>query len=253
MRISMIVTLALLGGASGAPIAAQQIPNIAFPPHDTTRPVPPVVRATAAVQTPPPADAIVLFAGNDLSKWTSQNGGAPEWIVRDGYFEVVSGKGALRTRDSFGDVQLHVEWMSPSPPRGTGQNRGNSGVYLMNTYELQVLDSHDNRTYADGQAAALYGQHPPLVNASLPPGQWQSYDIVFRRPRFKSDGTLDTPATMTVLHNGVLVQDHAVLTGPTGHYARPPYRAHADALPIMLQDHQHPVRFRNIWVRRLEK
>ena len=248
-----VITFAVLTLASAASVAAQQIPTITFPPHDTTRPQPPVVRATAAATLPPPPDAVVLFDGTDLSKWTSQNGGAPEWIVRDGYFEVAPDKGALRTRESFGDVQLHVEWMSPLPARGTGQNRGNSGVYLMNTYELQVLDSYDNRTYADGQAAAIYGQHPPLVNASLPPGQWQSYDIVFRRPRFKADGTLDTPAVLTVFHNGVLVQDHVVLTGPTGHYERPPYRAHADSLPIMLQDHQHPVRFRNIWVRRLEK
>jgi hypothetical protein len=251
MRLTIIATL--LTVASAVPVAAQQIPTIAFPPHDTTRPLPPVVRATAGVYTPPPADAVVLFSGADLSKWTAQNGGAAEWIVRDGYFEVAPGKGALRTRESFGDVQLHVEWMSPSPARGTGQNRGNSGVYLMNTYEVQVLDSYESRTYADGQAASIYGQHPPLVNASLAPGVWQSYDIVFRRPRFKADGTLDTPAVLTILHNGVLVQDHAVLTGPTGHYARPPYRAHADSLPVMLQDHSHPVRFRNIWVRRLER
>jgi hypothetical protein len=166
--------------------------------------------------------------------------------------EVRSGTGDLLTRDGFGDVQLHVEWATPSPARGEGQARGNSGVYLMEHYELQVLDSYQNATYPDGQAAALYGQFPPLVNASRPPGVWQSYDIIFHGPRFDAAGNLLRPATMTVLHNGVLVQDHSRLTGPTGHYARPPYAAHPGRLSIRLQDHGDPVRYRNIWLRELK-
>jgi hypothetical protein len=152
---------------------------------------------------------------------------------------------------AFGDVQLHIEWATPSPARGSGQARGNSGVFLMGRYEVQVLDSYQNRTYPDGQAAAIYGQYPPLVNASRPPGEWQTYDIVFRRPRFDANGALVSPARMTVFHNGVLVQDDVELTGPSGHQSRPPYERHADRLPIRLQDHGDPVRFRYIWVREL--
>jgi len=221
--------------------------------HDTTRPKPVVVDpGQGALPLPPPADAVVLFDGTDLSKWRQANGEPAGWVVRDGYMEVRGGSGDLETLEGFGDAQVHVEWMAPTPTRGEGQNRGNSGVYLMNTYELQVLDSWRNETYADGQAAAFYGQFPPLVNASRPPGQWQSYDIVFRAPRFDSTGALLRPAIVTVLHNGVLVQDNVTLTGPTGHYARPPYAAHADRLPLKLQDHGDPVRYRNIWIRELK-
>jgi hypothetical protein len=222
--------------------------------HDMRRPKPAVVNpGPGSPPVPPPRDAIVLFDGTDLRRWKQSNGEPARWIVRDGYMEVRSGTGTLQTLDGFGDVQLHVEWMSPSPPRGSGQDRGNSGVYLMERYEVQVLDSYENETYADGQAAALYGQFPPLVNASRPPGQWQSYDIVFRRPRFAADSSLQQPATITVIHNGVLVQDHVTLTGPTGHYARPPYAWHPDRLSILLQDHAHPVRYRNIWLRELKE
>jgi hypothetical protein len=221
--------------------------------HDTTRPKPVVVDpGQGALPLPPPADAVVLFDGTNLSKWRQTNGEPAGWVVRDGYMEVRGGSGDLETREGFGDAQVHVEWMAPTPTRSEGQNRGNSGVYLMNTYELQVLDSWRNETYADGQAAAFYGQFPPLVNASRPPGQWQSYDIVFRAPRFDSTGALLRPAIVTVLHNGVLVQDNVTLTGPTGHYARPPYAAHADRLPLKLQDHGDPVRYRNIWIRELK-
>jgi hypothetical protein len=148
-------------------------------------------------------------------------------------------------------VQLHIEWASPTPAEGESQERGNSGVYLMGLYEVQVLDSYDNPTYADGAAASLFGQYPPLVNASRKPGEWQTYDIVFDAPKFKSDGSLERPAVVTVFHNGVLVQDHVVLTGPTAYLERPPYKAHADKLPLMLQDHGHRVRYRNVWVREL--
>ena len=246
----IVVSLAFMGCVMPATVTAQEQKD--WPIHSRERPQPPVVDPGAgALPVPPPKDAIVLFDGTNLSKWVHPDGNAAKWIVRDGYFEVQPGSGNLMTRDSFGDVQLHVEWASPSPAKGTDQDRGNSGVYLMNKYELQVLDSYASKTYADGQAGALYGQFPPLVNASRPPGTWQSYDIVFHGPRFDSSGRLLRPATMTVLHNGVLVQDHATLTGPTGHYARPPYEVHPEKLPILLQDHSHPVRYRNIWLREL--
>jgi hypothetical protein len=220
--------------------------------HDETRPMPPVVDpGPASPPAPVPADAIVLFGGAGLSGWTTAKGAPAAWQVRDGYMEVVKGTGAIQTKREFGDCQLHVEWASPAAAIGVSQDRGNSGVFLMNMYEVQVLDSYNAKTYADGMAAALYGQFPPLVNASRKPGEWQTYDIVFRRPRFGDGGVLVTPARMTVFHNGVLVHDNEELTGPTAHKARPPYKAHADKLPLSLQDHGHPVRFRNIWIREL--
>jgi hypothetical protein len=231
-----------------APVLAQE-PR--WPIHSMDRPVPPIVEAAPA-QAPstPPSDATVLFGGAGLGAWQTDSGGAARWKAVAGYFEVVPGAGAIRTRAGFGDVQLHVEWMAP-PPAGDGQNRGNSGVFLMQRYEVQVLDSWKNRTYADGQAAAIYGQFPPRVNASRPPGEWQTYDIIFRAPRF-SGNTVTRPARMTVLHNGVLVQDAMELLGPTSHARRDPYQAHADRLPISLQDHGAAVRYRNVWVRSLD-
>lgn len=222
--------------------------------HDLERAQPVIVNTGKGLESSiePPSDAIVLFDGISLSEWVSQKDqSAPKWKVENGYFEVVPGTGAIETRAGFGDVQLHVEWASPNPPRGEGQDNGNSGVFLMGMYEVQVLNSYENKTYPDGQASAIYGQYPPLVNATRPPGEWQTYDIVFHRPHFDDAGNLEQPATLTVFHNGVLVQDHSVLTGPSGHHARPPYKAHADRLPISLQDHSHPVRFRNIWLREL--
>jgi hypothetical protein len=221
--------------------------------HDTKRPLPPVVDpGPAAPPAPVPSDAIVLFGGTDLSGWTNAKGAPAGWAVRDGYMEVVKGTGSIKTKAAFGDCQLHVEWATPAPPVGKDQDRGNSGVFLMERYEVQVLDSHESQTYADGSAAALYGQYPPLVNASRKPGEWQTYDILFRAPKFDADGALVSPARMTVFHNGVLVHDNQELTGPTVHKARPPYKAHASKLPISLQDHGHPVRFRNIWIRELQ-
>ena len=222
--------------------------------HDESRPMPPVVDpGPAGPPAPVPADAIVLFDGRDLSGWTNAKGGAAAWQVRSGYMEAVKGSGAIKTTRVFGDCQLHVEWASPAPGVGSGQDRGNSGVFLMNMYEVQVLDSYKSKTYADGMAAAIYGQFPPLVNASRGPGEWQTYDIVFHAPRFDGRGALATPARMTVFHNGILVHDNETLTGPTAHKARPPYKLHADKLPISLQDHAHPVRFRNIWIRELQQ
>ncbi len=235
---------------SAAPVSAQI--SARWPIHSRERPQPPVVEP-APVDRPaaPPTDAIELFGGTDLSQWEGDSGRAAPWKVENGHVEIATGSGDIRTKRGFGDCQLHIEWMAPAPPAGEGQDRGNSGVYLMSTYEVQVLDSYDNRTYPDGQAAAVYGQYAPLVNASRPPGAWQSYDIVFRRPRFDAQGTLLQPARMTVFHNGILVQDNVTLSGPTAHQRRPAYAAHSDRLPIQLQDHGSPVRYRNIWIREL--
>lgn len=219
--------------------------------HDMSRPRPPMVKSALELPVAAPSDAVVLFDGSDVSKWRSQAGGPAKWIVKDGYMESVAGSGYVFTRDSFGDVQLHVEWAAPVPAEGKGQGRGNSGVFLMGLYEVQVLDSYENITYTDGQAAALYGQSPPLVNASRPPGEWQSYDLIFRRPRFHRDGTLQKPVRLTVLHNGVLVQDNAEGWGPTAWLQNIPYESHPDRLPLSLQDHGNPVRYRNIWLREL--
>ncbi len=220
--------------------------------HDVKRPQPPIVTPG---QQPgqPPSDAIVLFDGKNLSQWVSDKDGGPaKWKVENGYMETVRGTGYIRTKQSFGDCQLHVEWASPTKISGRGQKRGNSGVFLMSNYEVQVLDSYNNKTYPDGMAGAVYGQSPPLVNPSRPPGQWQSYDIIFRRPIFKGDKVVK-PATITVLYNGVLVQDNFEIEGTTVWRVRAKYQPHADKLPIKLQDHENPVRFRNIWIRELPK
>jgi hypothetical protein len=231
--------------------AAQVDPKWAI--HAPDRPQPRVVDpGPAGAPVPAPRDAIVLFDGKDLSHWRDSRGAPARWKLENGYVEIVPGTGSLVSADSFGDAQLHVEWATPAVVKGRGQGPGNSGVYLMSTYELQVLDSYQNPTYPDGQAGAIYGQHPPLVNASRPPGQWQTFDIFFRAPRFDAAGNLLSPARMTVLHNNILVQNNVELTGPTGHYARPPYKAHAARLPIFFQDHGEPVRYRNIWIRPLE-
>ena len=223
-----------------------------WPQHSMERPRPPIVRAgRPAPPLAAPSDAVILFDGS-LAAWRSTDsaGGPARWKVGGGVFEVVPGAGGIRTVREFGDVQLHLEWQSPSPPAGSGQDRGNSGVFLMGRYEVQILDSFGNDTYPDGQAAAIYGQFPPLVNVSRAPGEWQSYDIVFRRPHFR-EGQLVVPARMTIFHNGVLVHEDVVLQGTTSHRERPRYEAHPDRLPITLQDHDHRVRFRNVWVREL--
>ncbi len=223
-----------------------------WPVHSMERPKPPVVTpAPAGAPVAPPSDAIVLLDGPTLEAWTRQGGGPVAWRVADGSVQVVGGAGSIQTRRAFGDVQLHVEWATPSPPGGDGQGRGNSGVFLMGLYEIQVLDSYGSETYADGQAAALYGQAPPLVNASRPAGEWQTYDIVFRRPHFAGDGSVVRPARVTVFHNGVLVHDAVAFKGRTVHAREAAYEAHPDRLPLVLQDHGDPVRYRNVWVREL--
>ena len=233
------------------PSAAAQLSE--WPQHSMERPKPRVVDPGAfAGSAALPSDAIVLLDGRSLSSWKSTDSGPARWLLADGGMEVVAGTGGIETVRSFGDLQVHLEWMAPSSPRGEGQDRGNSGVFLMRQYEVQILDSYHNDTYADGQAGSVYGQYPPLVNPIRPPGEWQSYDIVFRRPRFDSAGRVLQPARMTVLFNGILVQDAVELVGPTSNRERKPYAAHPDRLPLSLQDHGHPVRFRNIWVRELE-
>ena len=220
--------------------------------HDLSRPHPPIVTPAGIEKpVPPPSDAIILFDGSSLEKWSATNGKNSKWVLENGVMHPTRGSGPIQTRDKFGDVQLHIEWATPTPPKGKSQGRGNSGVYFMTKYEVQVLDSYENLTYADGQAASMYGQNPPMVNASLPPGVWQSYDIVFRRPHFNDDGSLKKPAVMTVFHNGVLVQDHFELWGPTNWLKFSEYQPHENELPIRLQDHGNPVLFRNIWLRKL--
>lgn len=193
----------------------------------------------------PPEDAVVLFDGTDLSAW--ENG--DRWRVEDGV--AIIGRGEIRSKQAFGDCQVHIEWSAPTPPRGRGQGRGNSGLFF-GPYEMQILDSYDNETYFDGQAASIYKQTPPLVNAMRPPGEWNVYDVIWTAPRFNDDGSLKSPAYITALHNGVLVLNHFELLGDTPFNRPPRYEKHPVKQPIRLQDHGNPVRFRNIWVREIE-
>ena len=212
-------------------------------------PVPEVV--TPGEMTAPPSDAIILFDGTNLDQWTNTNGDSAQWELGDGFMTIVPRTGGIMTKQSFGDVQLHVEWMTPVGDTNSGQGRGNSGVFLQSLYEVQVLDSYENVTYSNGQAASVYKQHIPLVNACRPPGEWQTYDIIFTAPRFKSDSTLFSPATLTVIHNNILVQNHVTLSGPMKYIGLPEYSFHDPKLPLMLQNHTDSVSYRNIWVREL--
>ncbi len=227
-----------------------KLPNQMWKVHDKHRPRPAVVKPGESYGQPP-ADAVVLFDGKDLSKW-KKSGSDQEatWKVGDGFFEAAAG--TIETKEHFGDVQLHIEWASPAEVKGKGQGRGNSGVIFMGRYEVQVLDSFENDTYADGQAASIYGQYPPQVNVTRGPGQWNQYDIVFEAPRFEGD-KLTKPAKVTVFHNGVLVQHGREMIGQMAHKMITPYVAHAPKGPLVLQDHGNPVRFRNVWVRPLRE
>ncbi len=224
--------------------------------HDENRPAPEVI-APGPECGSAPSDAVALFDGTEasLANWTDTKGNPSKWVFRDGALESVKGAGYIQTKEPFGSCQLHVEFATPSRVIGSSQGRGNSGVFLQGQYEVQVLDSYQNKTYPDGQCGALYGRSVPLVNASRKPGEWQSYDIIYHRPIFDKDGKVTRKATFTVLHNGVLIQDHVELTGGTGWinaHAVTDYKAHPDTGPIQLQDHGNPVRYRNIWVRPLQ-
>lgn len=253
-----LVVLALALAASSAFAAATQESKPR--PEDTEQwtPEPPVVKPGPAMIARPPSDAIVLFDGSSLSEWTSTNDKSPaKWLVRGGAMTVRKGTGNIETRRSFGSYQLHLEWRIPPGIKGSGQGRGNSGLFLASTgggdagYELQILDSFSNKTYVNGQAGSVYKQYPPLANAMRPPGEWQSYDIAWTAPSFNADGSVRTPAYLTAYHNGVLIQNNVPLQGETVYIGKPPYKAHGPS-PIKLQDHgdpSQPISFRNIWIR----
>jgi hypothetical protein len=252
--VSLLLATLVLGVST---YAAKEVVKYAV--HDKTRPHPPVVTPGEKFGQPP-SDAIVLFDGKDTSEWVSERpgGGAIPWKIENGYMQVVKKGGSIRTKRKFGNCQLHVEWCTPEgvDPKITDQKRSNSGVFLMDKYEVQVLDSYTddnyktNHTYADGQAAAIYGQHPPMVNACRKPGQWQSYDISFLRPLFDADGKLVRKGRITVFHNGVVVHNNLDIEGTTFHGRKAAYSQH-DKGSIHLQDHGNPLRFRNIWIREL--
>jgi len=227
-----------------------QLPHVDYRVHDAERPRPAVVEPGGPNDVSAPSDATVLFDGSGLERWESADGGPAEWNVIDNSVEVDPGTGDVRTSEAIGDCQLHVEWRAPADASGDSQGRGNSGVFLQDRYEIQVLDSYENPTYADGYAGAIYGQHPPLVNACRPPGEWQSYDVVWQGPRFDGDEVV-RPAVATVFHNGVLVQDRTELIGQTTHQAVGEYEPHPPEAPLRLQDHGDRVRFRNVWYRPL--
>ena len=240
-------------GYSDTPV----IPGSTWRVHDIERPEPPVVEpATFSTQEQhgsPPGDAIVLFDGSNLNSWSSRRGEAAGWQLTNGdAMEVVPRTGDIQTKDHFGSCQLHVEWKAPTEIYADSQGRGNSGVFLIGLYEVQVLDNHENPTYADGIAAAIYGQYPPLANAAVPPGSWHVYDIVFESPRYDGN-TLLQPAFMTVFHNGVLMHLRQEMQGPTQHRNLANYESpHGPKGPLVLQDHGDKVQFRNIWIRELE-
>ena len=243
--MTILATLALATPAAAQEMTDAQRSQVT----ELDGPVPARIEAPAEGA---PSDATVLFGGENLDAWESVEGGPAEWTVEDGIMRVNRGSGAIRTTQDFCDVQLHIEWRAPSETEGyEGQDRGNSGVFLQERYEVQVLDSYDNPTYANGQAASIYKQHIPLVNASRPPGEWQSYDIIYTAPEFGSDDRVREPAHVTVLHNGVVVQNHVEIQGKTVWIGAPSYDEAHGCAPIMLQDHDADVAYRNIWVRDL--
>lgn len=223
------------------------LPDSGFHVHDSDRPQPPVV--TPGIDNAPPSDAVVLFDGSDLSKWEGRDGAAM-WKVENGYMEVVPKTGDIKTKEHFGSIQLHLEFATPSEVKGESQGRGNSGVFLMGLYEIQVLDNYDNPTYSDGSVGGIYGQYPPLANAIRKPGEWNTYEMIWEAPKFENEG-LKKAAYITVLFNGILLHHRRKLLGPTGHRIFPSYEPHPATGPLSLQDHGDLVRYRNIWIRNL--
>jgi len=199
----------------------------------------------------PSSDSVILFDGNNLNQWEHNDSSKPKWIIENNSMIVNPGTGNLYTKKAFTDIQFHIEWKTPIQISGDGQNRGNSGIFFQNRYELQILDSFNNVTYSNGQAASIYKQHIPLVNASKMPGEWQSYDVIFIAPKFDSEGNLTKRAEMTVFHNGILVQNKSIILGSTVYKGLPEYKSHPAKEPIMIQDHSNKIAFRNIWLREL--
>ena len=236
-RASLGALVVVLGLSAAQVVAGEWVSGIVWPEPAVVDPGP---------VGGPPSDAVVLFDGKDLSAW--ENG--ENWEIKDGY--AISAKSGIKTKEEFGDCQLHVEFATPEKVSGSGQGRGNSGVYLMGRYEVQVLDSYENETYFDGQCAAIYKQSPPMVNVCRKPGEWQTYDILFESPRFNEDGSLKKPGYLTVLQNGVVVQNHFELKGGTFWHQPPSYTAHPPKGQIELQFHGNPVQFRNIWIREMK-
>ena len=248
MKSRNLTLIAILMGM-GITVQAQQNQQRMKP--EETEVWSPIPRVVTFNTQQVPSDAIVLFDGTNLNSWiSSRNGAAAPWKVENGTFTVVRGTGDIKTKEEFTDFQLHLEWRSPSVVEGNGQGRGNSGVFMQGIYEIQILDSYQNETYPNGQAASIYKQSIPLVNATKAPNEWQTYDILWTAPRFNADGMLVSKARVTVIHNGVVVQNHVELSGPTEYIGLPKYKAHG-AGPIVLQDHGNPVSFRNMWIRKL--
>ena len=247
-KLLAVLSILLLGGL-GVVVVSKSMQNPE--PFPAPKNEPSIV-TPGKTDSDPPSDAIVLFDVKDLSKWRQAYTNAEaKWKVRDGYVEVVPRTGDIATKEQFGDCQLHIEWATPSVVKGEGQERGNSGVFLMERYEVQVLDSYDNKTYYHGQAGSIYKQYAPLVNASRKPGEWQSYDMIFKAPKFDEQGKVTERARVTVLHNGLLIQNNVEIYGNTWHDRAALYIAHGPKASLKLQDHGDPIRYRNIWIRPL--
>lgn len=243
MKKSIITSLTIVATFS---LLAQGDPKLT----EVWQPVPRVV-IPGQTSSDAPSDAVVLYNGKDLSHWMGKEGGDVKWKNENNILTVVPGTGDIKSKESFGDCQLHIEWRTPTEVSGSGQGRGNSGIFLMSLYELQVLDNYNNTTYSNGQAGSIYKQHMPQVNVCRPPGEWQTYDIIFTAPRFNADGSLKSAARITVLQNGVLIQNNISLWGSTEYIGIAKYEKHADKLPLVLQNHGNKVSYRNIWIREL--
>jgi len=248
LKMKIASTLGVAALIATNSLFAQERPTIEPKLTEVWEPVP--AKVTPGENGAAPSDAIILFDGKDLNEWTNGEGGAAGWTVENGFMTVKPKTGVIKTKQKFGDFQLHIEWRAPSEIVGEGQGRGNSGIFLMERYELQVLDSYVSKTYSNGQAGSLYKQGIPLVNACKAPGEWQTYDVVFMAPVFTEKGDLKAPARITVFHNGVLIQNNFELRGPTEYNRIPMYEAHGKG-SLVLQDHGNPVSYRNIWVREL--